>query len=144
MVTALEYPASADLVDVDLKSPAGVAPSLTFGAADGSIWSPVGPTPRSAALLSVSNLKAVPARESLLRAALLSPGVKSSFGSARAMMSTVSRVPLRRGDVASPSPHDPFASFQSFAAAMSFGEVPRSVDQADSLIAYPAPAVTPY
>lgn len=147
MVTALEYPASADLVDVDLKSPAPVAPSLTFGAADGSIWSPAVASapvaaPKSAAVLSVSNLKAVPARESLLRAALLSPGVKSSFGSARAMSSMSRGPPLRHADVASPSPRDPFASFQSFASAMSFGDIPRSVDQADSLIAYPAPVAT--
>lgn len=143
MVTALEYPASADLVDVDLQSPAPVAPSLTFGAADGSIWSPTAAapvsTPKSAAILSVSNLRAVPARESLLRAALMSPGIKSSFGSARALST---RAPLRRADIASPSPHDPYASFQSFAAAMSFGEIPRSVDQADAFIAYPAPVMT--
>jgi hypothetical protein len=143
MVTALEYPASADLVDVDLQSPAPVAPSLSFGTQDGSIWSPTlssAPVvPKSAALLSLSNIKPVPARESLLRAALLSPGAKSSFGGARSMST---RILLRRSEIASPSPHDPFASFQSFASAMSFGDVPRSVDHADASIAYPAPVAT--
>lgn len=108
MVTALEYPQSAELMeDVDLKSPAPAVkspapalkspgPALMFGGQDGSVWSPSVP-------------KKSAARESLLRSALMSPG-KAAFARPK---------PVKRSYIASPSPNDPFASFPSFAAALS-------------------------
>lgn len=111
MVTALEYPESAmdtgmDMEEINLKSP---GPALVFGTQDGGVWSPAPVAP-----------KQVPARESLLRSALMSPG-KAAFGR------------VKRSYIASPSPNDPFASFPSFAAALTMA-------QSDPSIAYPAPA----
>lgn len=111
MVTALEYPESAnEMEEVNLKSPAppvkSPGPALVFGTQDGGVWSPAAP-------------KQPPARESLLRSALMSPG-KVAFGR------------VKRSYIASPSPNDPFASFPSFAAAITMA-------QSDPAIAYPAP-----
>lgn len=110
MVTALEYPESAmdtgmDMEEVNLKSP---APGLMFGTQDGGVWSPAPAAP-----------KQTPARETLLRNALMSPG-KAAFGR------------VKRSYIASPSPNDPFASFPSFAAALTMAP-------SDPAIAYPAP-----
>jgi hypothetical protein len=111
MVTALEYPESAmDMEEVNLMS-AGVAlkspgPALVFGNQDGGVWSPAA-VPKQAA------------RESLLRSALMSPG-KVAFKR------------VKRSDFAAPSPNDPFASFPSFAAALTMA-------QSDPAITIPAP-----
>lgn len=117
MVTALEYlesPAGTGLSmeEVNLKSPGlqSPGPALIFGTQDGSVWSPAAAP------------KPTPARESLLRSALMSPG-KVAFGKAK------------RSFIASPSPNDPFASFPSFAAVLTMA-------QSDPSIAYPAPAAT--
>lgn len=120
MVTALEYPESAmdtgmDMEEINLKSP-GVAakspaPALIFGTQDGGVWSPTPAAPKQTA-----------ARESLLRSALMSPG-KVAFGR------------VKRSYIASPSPNDPFASFPSFAAALTMAP-------SDPSIAYPAPVAT--
>jgi hypothetical protein len=102
MVTALEYPESANVMEeIDLKSPAVKTPlpSLMFGVQDGSVWSPSVPK------------KPTAAREFLLRSALLSPG--------KAAFAKPSKV--NRSFIASPSPNDPFASFPSFSAALSLG-----------------------
>lgn len=113
MVTALEYPESAmsEMEEVNLKSPApqvkSPGPTLIFGTQDGGVWSPSAP-------------KQPAARESLLRSALMSPG-KVAFGR------------VKRSDIAAPSPNDPFASFPSFAAALTMA-------QSDPAIAYPARA----
>lgn len=108
MVTALEYPESADMMeDVDLKSPAPVVkspgPSLMFAGQDGSVWSPSAPT------------KTTAARDALLRSALMSPG-KAAFAKPK----------IQRSYIASPSPNDPFASFPSFAAVLSVEGSPLS------------------
>lgn len=113
MVTALEYPESAmDMEEVNLKSPAPAVqspgPALIFGTQDGTVWTPSAP-------------KQPAARESLLRSALMSPG-KVAFAR------------VKRSNIASPSPNDPFASFPSFAAALTMA-------QSDPALAYPAPAV---
>jgi len=106
MVTALEYPESAvPMEDVSLQSPSFVKspgvkspmPSLMFGVQDGSVWAPSAPVKKN------------PARENLLRSALMSPA-KAAFSKPR---------PVTRGIIASPSPNDPFAAFPSFAAALS-------------------------
>lgn len=119
MVTALEYPESAmEMEEVDLKSPGpamalkspAAGPALTFGTQDGSVWSP---SPA---------VKQTPARESLLRSTLMSPG-KAAFGR------------VKRSFIASPSPNDPFASFPSFAAVLTMAP-------SDPAIAYPAPVAT--
>lgn len=119
MVTALEYPESAmELEEVDLKSPApamalkspAAGPALTFGTQDGGVWSPA------------PAVKQTPARESLLRSTLMSPG-KVAFGR------------VKRSYIASPSPNDPFASFPSFAAALTMAP-------SDPAISYPAPVAT--
>ena len=113
MVTALEYPESAmEMEEVNLKSPApqvqSPGPALIFGTQDGGVWTPSAPKPPAA-------------RETLLRSALMSPG-KVAFAR------------VKRSNIASPSPNDPFASFPSFAAALTMA-------QSDPTIAYPAPAV---
>lgn len=112
MVTALEYPESAmDMEEVNLKSPTPAVkspgPVLIFGTQDGGVWTPSAP-------------KQPAPRESLLRSALMSPG-KVAFAR------------VKRSYIASPSPNDPFASFPSFAAALTMA-------QSDPAIAYPAPA----
>jgi len=118
MVTALEYPESADMMeDVDLKSPAPFVKSpgpttLMFAGQDGSVWSPSAAAPK----------KPAAARESLLRSALMSPG-KAAFAKPKS---------IQRSYIASPSPHDPFASFPSFAAVLSVEGSP---------LAYPPRAV---
>lgn len=114
MVTALEYPAPADdLEDIDLESPDVAAlksPGLMFANQNGEVWSPSAKTSATAP------------RESLLRDALMSPG-KVAFGR------------VKRSLIASPTPHDPFASFPSFSAVLSLEST------SDSTITYPAPAV---
>jgi hypothetical protein len=107
MVTALEYPESATVMEeIDLKSPAPAlkspGPQLMFGNQDGSVWSP---TPASAVP------KKHAARETLLRSALMSPA-KAAFAKPAAK-------PVKHSFVASPSPNDPFASFPSFSAVLS-------------------------
>ncbi|KAF6761373.1 hypothetical protein DFP72DRAFT_1042219 [Ephemerocybe angulata] len=112
MVTALEYPESAmDMEEVNLQSPNVAMKSpglgLVFGTQDGGVWSPAAAPKQPAA------------RESLLRSALMSPG-KAAF------------TRVKRSYIASPSPNDPFASFPSFAAALTMA-------QSDPAITYPAP-----
>jgi hypothetical protein len=110
MVTALEYPESATVMEeIDLKSPApnvaalkSPGPQLMFGNQDGSVWSP---TPASAFP------KKHAARETLLRSALMSP--------AKAAFAKPAVKPMKHSFVASPSPNDPFASFPSFSAVLS-------------------------
>ncbi|TEB32476.1 hypothetical protein FA13DRAFT_1731688 [Coprinellus micaceus] len=107
------YPESAmEMEEVNLKSPApqvqSPGPALIFGTQDGGVWTPSAP-------------KQPAARETLLRSALMSPG-KVAFAR------------VKRSNIASPSPNDPFASFPSFAAALTMA-------QSDPTIAYPAPAV---
>jgi len=105
MVTALEYPESAvQMEDIDLQSPSFVkspkvstpAPALMFGGQDGSVWSPSAVPKKTAA------------RDMLLRSALMSPA-KAAFAKPKQ---------VKRAVIASPSPNDPFASFPSFAAAL--------------------------
>jgi len=110
MVTALEYPESATVMEeIDLKSPApnmalkSPGAQLMFGNQDGSVWSP---SPASAVP------KKHAARESLLRSALMSPA-KAAFAK------PVTVKPVKRSFIASPSPNDPFASFPSFSAVLS-------------------------
>jgi len=111
MVTALEYPQSATVMEeIDLKSPApnvaalkSPGPQLMFGNQDGSVWSP---SPASAVP------KKHAARETLLRSALMSPA-KAAFAKPAAAK------PVKHSFVASPSPNDPFASFPSFSAVLS-------------------------
>jgi len=112
MVTALEYPESATVMEeIDLKSPGpnvalkSPGPQLMFGNQDGSVWSP---TPASAIP------KKHAARETLLRSALMSPA-KAAFAKPAPVK------PVKHSFVASPSPNDPFASFPSFSAVLSLG-----------------------
>jgi len=97
MVTALEYPESAieyeEKIDIGIRSAS--QPSLMFAGADGVLFSPGLPNPRS----RVNKL-----RESLQQ--VMSPAKKSSF------------IPIARKEVTAPSPNDPFAAFPSFGAVL--------------------------
>jgi len=97
MVTALEYPESAieyeEKIDIGIRSAS--QPSLMFAGADGVLFSPGLPNPRS----RVDKL-----RESLQQ--VMSPAMKSSF------------IPIARKEVTAPSPNDPFAAFPSFGAVL--------------------------
>jgi len=109
MVTALEYPESAieyeEKIDIEIRSAS--QPPLMFAGADGVLFSPGLPKPRAA----IDKIRAS------LSQALMSPGVKNSFGS------------VMRKDITAPSPNDPFAAFPSFGAAL------------QGAIQYPAPVV---
>jgi hypothetical protein len=98
MVTALEYPESAieyeEKMDIGVRSAS--QPSLMFAGADGVLFSPGLPNPRS---------KVEKLRESLQQ--VMSPSVKKS-----------SFIPIARKEVTAPSPHDPFAAFPSFGAVL--------------------------
>jgi len=112
MVTALEYPESAieyeEKIDIGIRSAS--QPTLMFAGADGVLFSPGLPNPRS----RVDKL-----RESLQQ--VMSPSVKKS-----------SFIPIARKEVTAPSPNDPFAAFPSFGAVLEQVGV-------DSQIQFPGP-----